>query len=669
MKILSPAGNFESLRAAVFGGADEVYLGINDFNARNNIDGFTIATLKEAVDFAHLFGVKVDLAINVLFTDEELDRAIDIIVKAYQMGVDAFIIQDIALADILQNNYPQIEKHASTQMGIHNLEGVRAIERFGFKRVVLARETPLDEVKRIRENTDIEIEYFAHGALCVSFSGNCYLSAYTCSASGNRGRCKQLCRLPYTLKKGNITIKKGYLLSAKDFNMIKRLPDLKKVGVTALKIEGRARRPYYVGVATREYRKAIDGKDYCEDSLRLAFNRNFTQGYFNGNDQIISDFNNHVGIEIGKVTKVNVGKKFNQVFFTCNRPLCPKSTFKFFDNLKETNTLTAFDLKKIEQNQYVVTTTQTVTVGQTVRLIIDFDDETFITNYTTKRKIDLSIELVKNRHAKATFIIGGKHFSVDGEVCLPAKNSPLTQQDVVDCFNKNQFFTPQISLVTDGVFLAKSTLNAFRRSVYQAVFDALTLGYVNNLEHFKVEQPKIVNPLSDFEFVTNPNAKYNAKTVIYSPEEYIKKDVDIFMENCKSQGVNAYLDLPNFAITKDVEHLKQLVNACNVGVVANNWYALDFCSDVIIGGGLNVYNPYTAQFFDKPFITCENSVNQSPITPFACMTLLHCPIKTHVGGSCADCKFDNDYFYITDSGQKLKLTRKKLSNCTFYLYK
>jgi len=208
MKILSPAGNFQSLKLAVYNGANEVYLGVNEFNARNNIDGFTIQTLKEAVDFAHLYGVKVDLAVNILFTNEEIQSALDLVVDAYNLGVDAFIVQDLGLAKIIHDNYPQIELHASTQMGIHNLEGVKNITQFGFTRVVLARETPLEEIKRIRDNSNIEIEFFVQGALCVSFSGNCYLSSYMLNASGNRGRCKQLCRLPFSCNTTKKLLKK-----------------------------------------------------------------------------------------------------------------------------------------------------------------------------------------------------------------------------------------------------------------------------------------------------------------------------------------------------------------------------------------------------------------------------------------------------------------------------
>ena len=195
MKLLSPAGDFESLKMAVFYGADEVYLGVKDFNARN-IEGFSLTSLREAVDFAHVYGVKVHLAVNILFSNSELQSALDLVVDAYNLGVDAFIIQDLGLASLISKNYPEICIHASTQMGLHNLEGVQFAKKLGFSRVVLARETPLDEIKRIKQNCDIEIEYFAQGALCVSFSGNCYLSSYLCGASGNRGKCKQLCRLP-----------------------------------------------------------------------------------------------------------------------------------------------------------------------------------------------------------------------------------------------------------------------------------------------------------------------------------------------------------------------------------------------------------------------------------------------------------------------------------------
>lgn len=348
MKLLSPAGDFESLKMAVFYGADEVYLGVKDFNARN-IEGFSLTSLREAVDFAHVYGVKVHLAVNILFSNSELQQALDLVVDAFNLGVDAFIIQDLGLASLISKNYPEICIHASTQMGLHNLEGVQFAKKLGFSRVVLSRETPLDEIKRIKQNCDIEIEYFAQGALCVSFSGNCYLSSYLCGASGNRGKCKQLCRLPYKFFEGNKKLAEGYLLSAKDFCMADRLQELKDAGVDAIKIEGRARRPYYVAVATREYRNALDGKPADLSELKLAYNRDFTPGYFDGNGNIISNYKNHIGVQIGKITKVVRGKNFNEIFISSRQKIAPKSTIKTFDGFVEKTRLHFLISKRLEK--------------------------------------------------------------------------------------------------------------------------------------------------------------------------------------------------------------------------------------------------------------------------------------------------------------------------------
>ena len=345
MKILAPAGNFESLRQAVYNGADEVYLGINDFNARNNIDGFTLENLELAVDFCHLYNVKVCLAINILFSDDELFSALNTALKAYSFGVDYFIVQDLGLASLLKKFAPKIILHASTQMGIHNLEGVLSILPYGFSRVVLARETPLEEINRIRKNTNVEIEYFAHGALCVSFSGNCYLSSYLNNASGNRGKCKQLCRLPFTLEKNGKVLKQGYLLSAKDFDLSENLKTLEDAGVDVIKIEGRARRPFYVAITTRQYKNALIKNKTDKELLALAFNRGFTNAYFDGNGKIISSFQNHIGLNVGKIIKdKNIPKGNIEISL-------PKSKVSAMIGQKRCNVLT---LEKMGYNAKII---------------------------------------------------------------------------------------------------------------------------------------------------------------------------------------------------------------------------------------------------------------------------------------------------------------------------
>lgn len=664
MKLLSPAGDFESLKMAVYYGANEVYLGVKNFNARN-IEGFNLDTLKQAVDFAHIYGVKVYLTVNILFDDDELQDALDLVVDAYNLGVDAFIIQDLGLAYLINKNYPQIEIHASTQMGLHNLEGVLWAKKLGFKRVVLSRETPLEEIKRIKQNCDIEIEYFAQGALCVCFSGNCYLSSYLCSASGNRGKCKQLCRLPYQLMNDKKLIAKGYLLSAKDFNMLSQLKELLDAGVDAIKIEGRARRPFYVAVATKEYRNALDGLKADKSELELAFNRNYTPGYFHGNSDIISNFKNHIGINIGKIEKVNTGKTFNEFFFTSNRKLNAKSTIKTFKGNEEINTITMYDLKEIKPNFYRSTTTQRVEKGLSVNLIIDNELENATLSFSRKIDFDMKIFAFAGSNIKASFNVNGKEFAVEGEKCEAAINQALSEEEIAKNFAKSEYFAPKLKIETINAFLPKQKLNEFRRSVYEKVFVELTTNDRQILTKTKITTHLPVLKFKDFEIVENASFKSNFKNIIFSPEIYSLENVKMFMENCLKQNKNPFLDIPNFALKEDILLLKNIINETKIPIIANNYFALTFDTEKVAGAALNVYNSISAKCLDMPVITAESDISTRINYPY--MTLRHCPIKQHLKTDCSHCLYNKNYKYVMENGKILTLKRKKLATCTFYL--
>lgn len=666
MKILSPVGNFESLKMAVYYGADEVYLGVKDFNARNNIEGFSVEDLDEVVFFAHINNVKINLAVNILFRDDELSRAVELVVKAYNKGVDSFIVQDLGLAYLLHKFYPEIEIHASTQMGLHNLEGVKQAEKLGFKRVVLARETPLDEIKRIRENTKVEIEYFAQGALCVCFSGNCYLSSYLCDASGNRGKCKQLCRLPYELQKNGKTLKSGYLLSAKDFNMSQRLDDLKNAGVAVLKIEGRARRPFYVAMTTKQYAQALKGEKTNQDDLKLAFNREYTAGYFDGNGKIISNYNNHIGVEIGKVTVVKTGKKFNEVFFSSNRELSPKSSIKLFNKQKEeVSTIALFDLKKVGKNLYVTTTTQKAEKDNFVNLISDFDLEKTILEYSKKVRLNIAVKAFAGKKLYAETEILRQKMSFDGEVLEKAKSQPLQQSDIEKSFEKNEYFCPQISFETDGVFASKSILNEFRRNFYTTLKSFVLNNEKHNLKLKNISlETENVEIFDDFEIVERVQ-KFAHKNVIYSPEIYDEQDILAFRKICEKENRKIYLDLPNFALKNDIAKLQNIVEKNNIPVIVNNLYGLGFECEKVAGGGFNVFNKTTASYLGLPVICAEDCFAAK--TNFPYMTLRHCPFKCDLGASCDKCPYSDGYALKMQNGKVLKIKRKKLSTCTFYL--
>jgi len=663
MKILSPVGSFDSLKMAIFNGADEVYLGITDFNARA-VNGFTFDQLKEVVNFSHTYGVKVLLAVNILFKDNELNKALDLVVDSYNIGVDAFIVQDFGLVNLIHDNFPQIELHASTQMGIHNLEGVQAIEKYGFKRVVLARETPLSEIKRIRDNSNIEIEYFAHGALCVSFSGNCYLSSYMCDASGNRGKCKQLCRLPYKLYKGDKKLADGYLLSAKDFNMLGRINDLKNAGVDVLKIEGRARRPFYVAMATKAYRDAIDGKNVDVESLKLAFNRGFTEGYFNGNGNIISGYNNHIGIKVGMVTKVNLGKKFNEVYFETSRPVSKKSLLKVFVDGKEKASFTAFDLTELSKGKYKTTTTVKVPLGD-LHLIVDNSLEENVLSRISKVDTSIVVTAIAGEKITADVECRGLHFISTGDVCDNAKSNPLSELELKENFNKSEIFNVNLKCNLKNAFLPKQKLNEFRRNTFALIQEKLTELNFPKLQKIKINTNLNFEKLSDVSYIKTISDDFLTKNIVFSPETYTLENVEKFIKKCKTKNATPYLDLPNFALKEDIVLLKDIIEKTKIAVVANNYYALLFKTNIVIGGGLNVFNSVSANAFGCPVLCAEGTISTRVNMPY--MTLRHCPMKTHLKATCDKCPYSEGYYYVMENGKKLSLTRKKLSTCTFYL--
>ena len=283
MELLAPAGSMEALRAAVCNGADAVYLGAGTFNARMNARNFSAADLQEAVVYCHVRGVKVHLTLNTLVLDREMPRAAELIRLAASCGVDAFIVQDLGVVSLCRQLAPDVPIHASTQMSIHSLEGVMEAAALGCSRVVLARELPAEEIAHICKKSPVEIEVFVHGALCMCYSGQCYLSSVIGRRSGNRGQCAQPCRLPYGYGRFEST---RYPLSLKDNCLAGELDELRRMGVASIKIEGRMKRPEYVAIVTRAYRTVLNGGKLTPSDLQeleTAFSRQgFTDGYFRG---------------------------------------------------------------------------------------------------------------------------------------------------------------------------------------------------------------------------------------------------------------------------------------------------------------------------------------------------------------------------------------------------
>ena len=283
LELLSPAGSMDALKAAVQNGADAVYLGCGTFNARQSARNFTPQTLVEAVKYCHVRGVAVHLTLNTLVSDRETDELVELIRHAANCCVDAFIVQDLSVARLCRRIAPGVPIHGSTQMTVHSLPGVMLCAAMGCSRVVLSRELSKEEISAICAASPIEIEVFAHGALCMSYSGQCYLSCAIGGRSGNRGRCAQPCRQSY----GYSRWEDKYPLSLKDNCLIQHLTELEVMGVASVKLEGRMKRAEYVAAVTATYRKALDSMEVTQpmlDTLMKAFNRQgFTDGYYTGN--------------------------------------------------------------------------------------------------------------------------------------------------------------------------------------------------------------------------------------------------------------------------------------------------------------------------------------------------------------------------------------------------
>ena len=330
IELLAPAGDWDAFLAAVENGADAVYLGGKTFNARQLAGNFDEQQLKSAVYYAHIRGVSVYLTMNTLIADTELPQAVKSLEYAYLAGIDGIIVQDMGFARIIRNYLPDLSLHASTQMTVYNLEGVKAMEKLGFKRVVLSRELTIDEIEFIAKSCIAEIEIFIHGALCISYSGQCLMSSIIGRRSGNRGKCAQPCRLPYTLleKKplsteivNELHLKKDekYLLSPKDLCLVDKLPCIVGSGVKSFKIEGRMKNAEYVATVVRIYRKQLDdilsmpegsrreahiGTEDAKDLLRIFNRGGFSNGYFagkQGKDMMCYEKPKNRGIFLGEV--------------------------------------------------------------------------------------------------------------------------------------------------------------------------------------------------------------------------------------------------------------------------------------------------------------------------------------------------------------------------------
>ena len=528
IELLSPVGDFDCLKAAVQNGADSVYFGGSLFNARYNAHNFDADELKQAIQYAKLRNVKVDFTLNTLIKNNEFADAVKLANYVYSLGVDAIIVQDLGLARYLIKNFPDLPIHASTQMTIHNLHGVKELEELGFKRAVLSRELSLDEIQYICKNTNIEIETFIHGALCISYSGQCLFSSSIGARSGNRGKCAQPCRLPYKLFSTNnqkqklnqnksdtknsincnnnsndICLDSGYLLSPRDLCGLNYIPQLINAGVSCLKIEGRMKSPEYVATVTKIYRKYIDlaysQKDYIIDQndideLMQVFNRGgFSSANFESTpnrNYVFKEKPNNIGIYIGNVSKLNKEKGLVRLTLKNNVQIGDKISFE-----KEEHKYTISELMSNNSNLREANTGDTVVIGR-MKGYLHLGDKVYkLTDAVKSKKIDEFIQKENKKIPLSAHIIVKKGVPLSLEVTSCDKENgnyfSMSSKSVIDILPIDAITNP-ISEDRIKEQLCKTTNSQFEFKYIKVDLDDNTyvpkISYINQLRRECLEK-------------------------------------------------------------------------------------------------------------------------------------------------------------------------------------
>lgn len=673
VELLSPAGNKECLKAAILGGADAVYLSGKEYGARKFAGNFDRKELVDAINYSHLYGVKVYVTVNTIIYENELESVFEYLKFLYINNVDAVIVQDIGIIKMIHDKLPELEVHASTQCHNHNQYGIELLKKLGVTRVVLDREMSLEEVKKI--NNYIEIEVFIHGALCVCYSGCCLFSSMNGGRSGNRGECVQSCRMPYRLIKDNnyINTSGEYLLSTRELNTLNNLKEMIESGINSFKIEGRMKSPSYVGLVTKLYRTYIDKYYNHEDTkvldedlekLKKLFNRKFTSGYIN-NDKYIMNIEtpNHQGIEIGKVIDVNKNKITIKLFKTLNQNdgIRFKNSNKgmIVNKLYNKNNL----LTKKESDIVILDNKIGLKYKDIVLKTIDYELENSLKDLETRKVlVNYKVELYKNKPLKITLDDGINKASYTGELVEESINSPISYEKIkyqLSKFGDTIYKLNNIEINMDNnIFISLKLLNQIRRELVDKL-NKLRIGSKRNLN---------IYPLN----IIDNNKKDNKirLNVLVRNKDQIKACLDSNIDDIYITDYNLYLEYKDkynnlYYRTnrvnnsyKDIEIDKVLVT--ELGSI-NKYKDKDIISDYY----LNIVNRESINYLNslkvsRVTLSVENDYNylkyidlskyNTEVIIYGRIELMitkYCPLKLNLN-NCSKCNIDNSNYYLED---------------------
>lgn len=670
-ELLVPAGDFDCVRAGVQNGADAIYLGSNLFSARANAKNFSLTELEKVINYCKIRNVKTHLAINTLLDNSEFSQAFELATSAYKFGIDAIIVQDLGFACELLKSFPNIEIHASTQMSVHNLEGVLELEKLGFKRVVLSREVSLPEIEYIRANCNVELEAFVHGALCISYSGQCLFSSLVGGRSGNRGKCAQPCRLPYELLEcNNISssiIDKGYLLSTRDLCSLELIPQLINSGINSFKIEGRMKTPDYVAIVTKLYRKYIDlacsntnFKIIPEDLKQLlqVFNRGgFSYGHLNSapnKNLIYSEKPNNMGLYVGNISKYNPNKGY--ITLELNEPLEIGDTISIDG---ETGNYTISEMLLKKQNIKSAKLKSLVTLGRmkgnikvgskvyktSSKSLCDNAKITYFENANIK-KIPINVSVIIHHNEKIVVkIVDCNIPPFYQNICIEyvsdvipetSINNPITKDRVMAQFSKlgnTPYMLNNLNLdLEDDLYVNVGLLNDIRRISINMFMEEVMECNTRNRKINNINLPALIN--NNTQHISHKQisvlleclhedydySKLDNFDNIYIPLKYFvnKKYTNILL-NLGSK-FNMYIYMPTIIKSNYknllLNNLNEIVKKFNIcGFIISNISGIQLIKNNIESANLKFIANYTMNILNNYSINTLKSLGISVVTP------------------------------------------------------
>lgn len=658
-ELLSPAGSMESLKAGIQNGADAIYLGGSSFGARAAATNFDNDELIEAVKYAKLRDVNIFVTVNTSIKETEIEDLISYTDFLYKIGVDAIVLSDIGIAEVLRKRYPNMELHASTQISAHSLNDVLELKQVGFDRVVIARELGIEEIKEICDNVDIDIEVFIHGAICVSYSGQCLMSSMLGDRSGNRGRCAQPCRQSYKLINKTtgkiINVNGNYLLSPKDLCSIENIEKILDTGVKSLKIEGRMKRPEYVAVVTSRYRKAIDNyinnkittdKKTLKEDLEAIFNRKFTSGYLmskNGSDIINLDKPNNVGVKVGEVLSFNLKK--NKLKIKLSGKLSKGDGINLGGGnigriIKDGEILdrgVAGDIVEIDFIKNIKPKTPVYKTSD--KQLVDNANKSFKEGIENK-KINLKCEIFIKVGYKIKFNLENIEIFSD-EIIEKANNKEAEIDKIIERLSKTggtpyNFIFNNI-FVDKNAFIPVSVLNNLRRKAiekyeeYRLDFSAKRIIYpYDNYSYLKGEKVfngkitlKVHNNSQLDTILENPNISEFVKEIYTEDFTLLEK----YYSKFKTLGINIIYSALGVIRNEEYYVLEKYLSKINSDIFnkvqISTWGSKNFFKSKFgtkkfnIDTYFNIYNSYSLKFFEKYFdaedITISQEINKFEI--------------------------------------------------------